>query len=513
MGIISFEDINNDGNYTQEEISFIGMIVETEDNLILTDYLVKTLIQLKNGKNICCVGPGGTGKSTGQKLSSYIYKDEEILRLAPTGMAALNMHETAKTIHSILKIGEKSLLAYDWQKVKREIIKKKDLIKQVLDPIKLIIFDEFSMIISGLFDTFIRVFEIIYNNDSSVPLNGTQVLFMGDILQLPPVKNNDAPYIDETTRSRVLDKDDYLINNGYFKTLIKKENIIHYDVNLRLNDIDDQETIDFNNFLTHSRKGFHNCSEEELDNLMRFINSRRRRGSITQPDDENYNLYTHSLKTTLKNDTIDEINEKKLNKLIENGNYNKTFTREFTLTKELFRNKYSHNHNDPDKRYDSIVKYMDNLNGYKQIFTAVVDERVMLRCNNMHERLKNGSLGTIKSIDVNSISVLFDGFTEEIDITINTWTHPEYSDFKVNAFPLIPAWAITIHKLQGQTINSPLFILLNDMKDFPHLLYTAISRVTTIKNLFIIINNPIIPQHFPVNTDNLDWYNIMIMDQ
>ena len=133
----------------------------------------------------------------------------------------------------------------------------------------------------------------------------------------------------------------------------------------------------------------------------------------------------------------------------------------------------------------------------------------MLRVNNLDPKLKNGSLGTITEIDENkcSIKVNFDNFGE-LDVPMNTWTHPEYSYMKVKSFPLIPAWAITIHKLQGQSISSKMFILLNgcDMKNFPHLLYTAISRMTDINNLYIIYNGVIVKEHFPVSNIMYDWY-------
>ena len=53
-----------------------------------------------------------------------------------------------------------------------------------------------------------------------------------------------------------------------------------------------------------------------------------------------------------------------------------------------------------------------------------------------------------------------------------------------------------------------MFILLNgcDMMKFPHLLYTAISRMTDINNLYIIYNGVIVKEHFPVSNIMYDWY-------
>ena len=241
MVLISFDDIYANESYSDEEKTIFRRIQNGNDSVLLTDYIVEALTKIIRGENICCLGPGGTGKSTTQALCDYIYPSDKILRLAPTGTASLNMDpDKAKTIHSLFKIGEKSLLAYDWEKVKRQIRKNKEKIKEILDSTKLIIIDEWSMIISGLFTTFILTISMIYGNSSDMPTNNIQIVFMGDILQLPPVKNYDSPYINESTlRLRRLDEDDYLFNNMFFKNLITRNNIINFNMNLRLTNRDD----------------------------------------------------------------------------------------------------------------------------------------------------------------------------------------------------------------------------------------------------------------------------------
>ena len=63
---------------------------------------------IKEGKNVLIFGQGGSGKSF---LINKI-KNEKMLCLAPTGMAAINMDEVAQTIHSILKIGPNNSSVY-----------------------------------------------------------------------------------------------------------------------------------------------------------------------------------------------------------------------------------------------------------------------------------------------------------------------------------------------------------------------------------------------------------------
>ena len=130
--------------------------------------------RIKRKENVLIFGQGGSGKSY---LIDNI-KNDKMLCLAPTGMAAINMNEAAQTIHSILKIGPKSLQAWNWTKVKDTIEKKKNLLKEFLDKYECIVFDEGSMIISGLFDTLVNTFWMVYDTDSSILFGNKQIIFM-----------------------------------------------------------------------------------------------------------------------------------------------------------------------------------------------------------------------------------------------------------------------------------------------------------------------------------------------
>jgi len=75
----------------------------------LTPEQKKAYLRILNKENVLIFGQGGSGKSY---LIEGI-KDEKTLCLAPTGMAAINMCSDARTIHSVLQIGEKSLQAWN----------------------------------------------------------------------------------------------------------------------------------------------------------------------------------------------------------------------------------------------------------------------------------------------------------------------------------------------------------------------------------------------------------------
>jgi len=469
---------------------------------VLTDYQREAIDRILRGENVCCVGPGGSGKS---EIIKHINIDKSrILMIAPSGMAALNMDEEhGRTIHSIFKIAEKSLLCWDWQKVKKDILKKKEEIKELFDAVDHIIIDEWSMINSGLFDTLVNTYDFVCNIRSGIPLEGKPVICLGDPLQLPPIPGDDP--MENNCYSRELDECDYLVNNRSFKQLYSKNknNIIHFNINQRCTD-----SI-FNNILHHTRTGFKEADENTKKEVINQLNQHRFTGNSIQEEGHLHGLYEKSLKTTLKRATVETINDKKIGELIENGNHHRVYSRNVLFSKSDFHNKYCSSCNDPNQMYDHCITYMDNLDGYICEFSAVEGERVMLRVNNVHDKLRNGSLGTIVQINDNSIDVEFDNESVgTIEIKKNKWTHPIFSDIKVEAFPLIPAWAITIHKLQGQTIDSPLFIICHaeSHMDKEHLMYTAISRLTQLDNLYIIRNTPIIEGNFPISDDMYEWY-------
>ena len=145
-------------------------------------------------KRFIIQGKGGSGKST---LIEYMKAElaEKIvpkcfLLMAPTGSAALNIG--GSTIHSTLNIG----ITGELRDLHGEQLRKFQLF---MEPVKFLIFDEYSMIGSRLLGKIDKRCREAHAQNASEPFGGMFVYFLGDIKQLPPVMDG-APYMSSNTR-------------------------------------------------------------------------------------------------------------------------------------------------------------------------------------------------------------------------------------------------------------------------------------------------------------------------
>jgi len=130
-------------------------------------------------------GKAGTGKSTLIKYLRHTY-EKNIVVVAPTGVAALNVQGT--TIHSYFHLPPRIITDTD-------IVEVKD--RRLYSRLGLLIVDEISMVRADLIDGMDK-FLRLNGRDSSQPFGGTQLLFVGDMFQLPPVvTKSDKKVLDE----------------------------------------------------------------------------------------------------------------------------------------------------------------------------------------------------------------------------------------------------------------------------------------------------------------------------
>ncbi|MDG6932927.1 MAG: AAA family ATPase [Nitrososphaerota archaeon] len=400
------------------------------DSLKIEGNFRKALELMENtDKNIFITGKAGTGKSTLLMHFRSITK-KKVAAVAPTGVAALNIR--GQTIHSFFKFRPDITV----DAVQKLPAGRAGLYKRL----DMIIIDEISMVRADLLDCIDRFMRL--NGKSNKPFGGTQVVFIGDLYQLPPVVSS-----REREMFRKSYTSEYFFDSKVFGKL--ELEFIELDTYFRQTD---SAFIDLLNSIRNN-----SITDQQLDEL-----NRRCDPSFTPGINEGYVVLV------TKNDLADSINMENLSKL-------------------------------PGKAYsfsaDTYGKFDKNYLPADETITLKVGAQVMLVNNDPKKRWVNGSIGYITGIQKDFIRVrLSAGLT--VDVEPYTWelTRLFYDDStkklqsevvgSFTQYPMMLAWAITIHKSQGKTFDK---ILLDTRSGvFANgQIYVALSRCRTIEGIVL----------------------------
>jgi len=382
-----------------------------------------------SNRSIFITGRAGTGKST---LLNYFRHTtrKKVAVLAPTGVAALNVK--GQTIHSFFRF--KPGITPD--RVKKPRSDNKESIYRKLDAI---IIDEISMVRADLLDCVDR-FLRLNGPEADKPFGGIQIAFIGDLYQLPPVVTNGEKEVFQS-----LYETPYFYGARVFDSFemefVELEKIYRQH--------DEQFITLLNGIRNNSVTG------EGLE----LLNERYQ--PDFEPPPEDFYVYL-----TTTNRLAEEINGKRLAGLkgrlyTFTGSIEGEFGQEYLATK-----------------IDLEVK---------------VGAQIMMLNNDTEGRWVNGSIGKITCITQNGkgediiVAELADD--EEVEITPFTW---EIYRFFVEGgglqsevigtftqYPLMLAWAVTIHKGQGKTFDRVIIDIGKGI--FAHgQMYVALSRCTTL---------------------------------
>ena len=398
------------------------------------------LIENQN-KHVFITGKAGTGKSTFLSYFKQKTKKKAVF-LAPTGVSALNIG--GETIHSFF--------GFSPDITANNVEKASGWKEKLYRNIETIVIDEISMVRADLLD----IIDIFLRKtlSSQIPFAGKQVVFIGDLYQLPPVVKNSQ---------RRIFKERYLSEYFFDSDVFKKIEIEF----IELEKIYRQKDEIFIEILNRIR------NNTITDNDIDIINQRV---FDIKKIDEKYLIYLTPLNRTVK-----KINDEKLNKL----------------------NK---------KIYEFNSKIRGNFNDIKELpadDTLLLSEeaQVMFLNNDSDKRWVNGTLGKVIGFDkkdgqINVIVETENG--DKVYVEPYTWKLFKYKyddetkeilTETVGEFTQIPlklAWATTIHKSQGKTFEK-VFIDL-ETGTFAHgQAYVAFSRCRSFDGIFL--KSPISKKH------------------
>lgn len=408
---------------------------------------------LRSGENVFLTGEAGTGKS--YVLSKYIDECKmnglNVVVTAPTGIAAINVN--GATMHRVFKIPFNCFENKD-----DEFIPTPKVVKNA----HVIIIDEISMV---RYDVFAYVAKIMLKLD-------VQLVVVGDFFQLLPVKTSQ----DEKVL-RALYNDSFVDGFAFETPYWDKFNFkICYLREIKRQSADTAEGAEFIANLNKARTGDKLCTE--------YFNNE------TSPE-ENDGIYMYS-----RNAEADKRNHDMLNQL---------------NTKEHI---YLSSNSGAIKPSDKPVADQIHLK---------IGARVMSVVNDPLFLYQNGSMGTVIELNNDNVVVKFDnGHTATIEphrwsvydykvvekviavgdvrITENTVEQEEIGSFE--QMPLKLAYAITIHKSQGQTFDK---VNLDPYSFDAGQLYVALSRVKTAKGLHLL--SPIVERYLITSKSAINFYS------
>ena len=483
-------------------------VIINNQNIEITPEFKALYDEIKNNpdKNFFITGQAGTGKTTFLKwVRDKISAEKNVAVVAPTGLAAINVQ--GETIHKFFKM---NLAVKDQAYMERLNLRinKFDSYKQLkktIEHLDILIIDEISMVRADTFKTI----EYILSD------RNIQMILFGDICQLPPIVTS-AKEDDLFENLSMSEKDIFfsLYKNDYHKSDFEAKFFFSYyknkdgyktfydKFNIRTLTKNFRQTNDKNylNILNKLRHGKNNITPAELN----IINNR----VITDKEKIN-SLYTV---VTPQKIIAKNINRKRLNEI------NKPFILYKATYEELTRVTKSKNYDkeifslredEQDEQYNwelkqkNIEKMKDSERKEKieNYFQAPIElilkegAKVMILKNGQNNSYFNGSIGIVSKLQNDKIEVTLQN-NKTVFVRQEKW---EKIGYKYNdktkklesvtvavytQFPLMLAWAMTIHKSQGQTF-SDLFIDLGNGIFENGQLYVALSRIKTIAGLYL----------------------------
>ncbi len=394
-------------------------------------------------------GRAGTGKTTFlRKVQQMV--DKQFITLAPTGVAAILAG--GDTIHSFFGLPMDVCTPGTMGKMSEARI-------QTLLHTDTIIIDEVSMVRCDIIDAIDYTMRKTLR--SMQPFGGKQVIFVGDMFQLPPVVKQGA--------ERELMHDLYHTDDFFFykADVIKRMRL----VKIEFQKVYRQEDEDFLHILENVR-----LNRATPENLM-HLNER-----VGQPTKEDGMVIT----LASLNKTADNINQQQL--------------------AEIDAEEYT---------YEGTVqgKFEEKRFPVDMTLRLKVGAQVMFTRNDSQKRWVNGTIGTVSKLTKDEIQVTTDGgdtyvvpccswesYSYEYDREARKMKKEQTGTF--TQYPLRLAWAITVHKSQGMTFDKMYLDLSRGMFAAGQL-YVALSRVRSLGGLFL--SRPIIPQYAHTSREVLQY--------
>ena len=403
-------------------------------------------------QSVFLTGKAGTGKTTLlREIVRSTHKNTVIV--APTGIAALNA--SGVTIHSMFQLPFAGFIPdhitpdfsdavkFESRNTLGRHFKMSGLKKAVIRNMELLIIDEVSMLRADLLDAIDFMMQSVRKR--KVPFGGVQVLFIGDLLQLPPVIKEQEWQVLRN----------YYAGKFFFHSHVIRQNPPLY---IELSKIYRQTDDAFISILNNLR------NNRISDSDIKYLNAHVKPGFDFKTNKGYITLTTHNAKAdTINSQALNDLDGKKV---IFNPEIVGDFPEKIFPVDEQLQLKTG----------AQIMFVKNDLSFDKQYF--------------------NGKMGIVKSLSDHEILIHFPEENKTIEVEKYEWQNIRY---KVNEmtkeieeevvgtfvhYPIKLAWAITVHKSQGLTFDKA---ALDVSQVFlPGQAYVALSRLRSLEGLILL---------------------------
>ena len=404
------------------------------------------------GHNIFITGPGGSGKTA---LIRKIYADanarfKDIRVTALTGCAAVLLNCKAQTLHSWAHIG----LGNGTLEQLVTKIKKNKFSKNTWRETNILVVDEISMLSLKLFNMLNEIGKAVRNN--SKPFGGIQLIFSGDFYQLPPV----GDYLEPDTQRFCFESDDW-------------NSVFHRDCQIQLIKIFRQTDEIYSTILNQIREG--KIKRKSNDLLLQYVDRKYAPNLVAEP--------TKLFPTRNK---VEQINNQKMTSLqSEEREYSIKYLKDLEITKSEREIRLQYTERDIQAELDFLA---GNLLCDKLI-KLKIGSQVMcvinIKSSENDTLICNGSQGIIVAYcNITGCPRVKYNNGIEYTMTRNVWASDKIPGIGVSQVPLILAWALTIHKCQGATLDTAEIDVGSGIFECGQT-YVALSRVKSLDGLYL----------------------------
>lgn len=379
---------------------------------------------LKTGRNVFLTGQAGSGKTyVINQYIDYLHQHKiNVAITASTGIAAT--HIGGSTIHSWSGMGIKD----DLSQSQMAKLKSRKYLKSRYNQVKVLILDEISMLHRKQFELLDELLKYM-KSEPYKPFGGVQIVLSGDFLQLPPVSK-----INEPMHRRYSFMSPSFVEAGF---------IICY---------------------------LHTQYRQSENELMAILNEIRNQ-DFTQttyttlqekvqqftPGDELHTtrLYTHNV-------DVDKVNKK--------------FNNSLTSKEKTYKAK--------TEGKKAVIDKFENYSLISFQLTIKLGARVMFIKNDQEGNYMNGTVGEVTDFSKDGYPLITSDQGKEIEAKPDDWTVEDEKGSviaKISQVPLRLAWAVTVHKSQGMTLDGAEIDLSKTFE--PGQGYVAISRIRSLDGL------------------------------